>query len=170
MRRKVFLRFFPLLFLSSFLSVTTAPPAQATLSECLSLRAPYLGTSSSLSGTTLTIRAGAYSACTQAQIKVKSIIGSGLSPLYSVVEEISLFNLDACNGPNLSNVYLWGASVGTYLGEVVCTIRVGDAIFPSSRIGSTSSTLQAKFVYDFSATSISISHSPIPGKSSSSSG
>lgn len=117
--------------------------------DCIELRSP----SSSQSSTLITLKFDVYATCSSGQL------GSSLgrNPLYQMTQEESLFNLNSCSGPSVSPLIGSG-----WLGTATCLLRVGSNTLPSSRTGATSTTIEVKFVWDFSSKTISVSHSAIP--------
>lgn len=107
---------------------------------------------SSASTTQITVSATVNSNCTSAQIGNANMS----APVYEIVEESGLLSLGKCNGPQLFQIY-----IGT-LGTVTCTIPINQNFFGSQRTGATSSTIKMWFAWDFSQSTIRVSHVAIP--------
>ena len=124
------------------------------LSQCTSLQNPR----SSTSATSITLQVDVYSICS-------FLSREGERPVYQMSEEPSLFNLDSCSGPSLRSTSLSRELMGT----ATCTLRIGSShsFLASSRTGSTSTTIELFYAWDFSRTNIAVSHSSIPSSGSS---
>jgi hypothetical protein len=137
--------------LFTFLSLFFSPVANAELkvAQCFELKYP----SSSLSSNILTLSADVYALCDETELGR----GNGQKPVYSLIEQSDL-NLTGCPGPKITQM------VGNRrLGKVICTIRVGDGVFASSRIGASQTTIKAWLAWDFSSKTVVVNHVPIPG-------
>lgn len=140
-----------IVLLGTLASLIMIPSAQADskVADCAEFRNP----TSSASSTAITLKVDVYATCTEEQLGR----GKGQSPLYSMLEEESLFNLSSCNGPSINALRQNG-----YLGTATCTLRVGTNTLPSSRTGATSTTIRMWFAWDFSTKSASVRHIAIP--------
>jgi hypothetical protein len=141
-----------------FLLILLAPigfymPASAAtrVADCIELKFPKATTTATVFKLTVEV----YAICTEEQMGR----GKGQSPLFSMPQEESLFNLNSCSGPAAQPRY--GLSDG-YLGTATCSLRVGSNTLPSPRTGSTSTTIKMWFAWDFSEKTISVSHNAIP--------
>ncbi len=158
--QKVLASLLTLLLFSGLLTIIPIQKAIADskVADCLEFRYPTY----TASATSFKLEVSVYAICDSVQLGR----GNGQRSVYQMVEEDSLLNLGNCSGP------LAAAQLGTgKLGTVTCTLRVGDnSFFPSPRIGATSTTIKMWFAWDFSTKSISVTHKPIPGKTTPGSG
>lgn len=146
------IRFFLLVFVFiSPIGFTLPANASTKVADCIELKFPKATTTS----TVFTLTVEVYAICTEEQIGR----GRGQDPLYSMVEEESLFNLSSCNGPAAQPRR---ALSNGYIGIATCTLRVGSNTLPSPRTGATSTTIKMWFAWDFSTKTISVPHSAIP--------
>lgn len=140
--------------LTWFMTPVPSAISATPLADCIRLANPI----SSASSNDIILTADAYSTCAYPSADYQQ-------PVYEMVGEDSLLNLQSCSGPMFHS-----ASLGElYLGQIRCDLRISGPL-ASSRAGATSTQVKVWFAWDFSAKYITITHGAIPAASNGSSG